>query len=223
MEGLIQSCEQMEEFILEMGFVPLFKNHIYGFSIEEHCDPRLWFSDKEEGPWEWKGPIARNKKCIYGKFFNQKAGFISLDWAKDFINYRRDGYDFDARFDDGLSTYGDKEIYECIEKYKQILSKGVKRKCNYGSDGKKGFDTIITRLQMQTYIIVSDFEYEISKKGEQYGWGVAKYSTPEVILGKKFVHDAYRRNSEKSKERILTYLKEHYPGYTEKQYMKIVG
>ena len=30
--------------------------------------------------------------------FGKKAGFISLKLWPDFCNYRRDGYDFDARF-----------------------------------------------------------------------------------------------------------------------------
>ena len=49
-------------------------------------DPRLWFSD-EEGPWEWKGPVIRNMNCAYGKLFNGKAGYVSLEWLPDFANY----------------------------------------------------------------------------------------------------------------------------------------
>ncbi len=85
MEKIIHTMEDMEQFILEMGFVPLFANEIPGFSIEEHCDPNIWFKKDVDGPWEWKGPIILNQKCIYGKFFHNKTGFISLKWAKDFF------------------------------------------------------------------------------------------------------------------------------------------
>ena len=52
--------------------------------------------------------MLQNKELVYGKFFEKKAGFISLKLWPDFCNYRRDGYDFDARSDDGLAPYKDK-------------------------------------------------------------------------------------------------------------------
>ena len=63
-------------------------------------------------PLKWK--IRRSGKCLYGKLFNKKAGFVSREWIPDFANFRRDGYDFDARWDDGLASYKDKELYEAI-------------------------------------------------------------------------------------------------------------
>lgn len=53
-------CKQdLIEAVQTFGIVPLFANSIPGFSVEEHCDPRCWFSDTEEGVWEWKGPVIR--------------------------------------------------------------------------------------------------------------------------------------------------------------------
>ncbi|MFR2172976.1 MAG: hypothetical protein ACLS5Z_06340 [Clostridium fessum] len=68
-DGLIAAVEQY-------GFLPFFRNEIHGFSIEELCPPELWFADDVDGPWEWKGPVARSGKCLYGKLFNKKAGFV---------------------------------------------------------------------------------------------------------------------------------------------------
>ena len=102
-DGLIAAVEQY-------GFLPFFRNEIHGFSIEELCPPELWFADDVDGPWEWKGPAARSGKCLYGKLFNKKAGFVSREWIPDFANFRRDGYDFDARWDDGLASYKDKVL-----------------------------------------------------------------------------------------------------------------
>ncbi len=56
------------------------------------------------------------------------------------MNYRRDGYDYDARYEDGLGFYKDKEL----------------------------FDTIMTRLQMQSYVCVADFVYAKGKSGVAY-------------------------------------------------------
>ncbi|EKC51048.1 hypothetical protein LEA_17600, partial [human gut metagenome] len=43
----------------------------------------------------------------------------------------RDGYDFDALYDDGLANYRDKELYELLERESPILSGELKRKGNY--------------------------------------------------------------------------------------------
>lgn len=112
--GQLHSADDLIAAVEQYGFLPFFRNEIHGFSIEELCPPELWFADDVDGPWEWKGPAARSGKCLYGKLFNKKAGFVSREWIPDFANFRRDGYDFDARWDDGLASYKDKELYESI-------------------------------------------------------------------------------------------------------------
>lgn len=169
----IHSAEDIWVLVQEMGFLPLFQNEIKGFSIEEHTPSSLWFSDTEPGPWEWKGPVIRMGDCFYGKFFAGKAGYISKEWFPAFANYRRDGYDFDALYDDGKAARKDKYIYDTVAKDGSLLTGELKKKCNYGKGGNKGFETVITRLQMQTYLVVEDFEYLRDKTGTTYGWGVA--------------------------------------------------
>ena len=85
---MLRSSDDLEAKVIEIGFLPFFHNSVKVFSIQEMVDPRLWFSD-EEGPWEWKGPVIRNMNCAYGKLFNGKAGYVSLEWLPDFANYRR--------------------------------------------------------------------------------------------------------------------------------------
>ena len=65
------------------------------------------------------------------KILWKKAAFISAQWFSDFANFRRDGYDFDALYDDGLANYRDKELYELLERESPILSGELKRKGNY--------------------------------------------------------------------------------------------
>ena len=204
----LKSKEDIIRLVDEIGFLPFFKNEINGFSIEEHTPRELWFSDAADGPWEWKGPIARSGNCLYGKFFGNKAGFISIGWFPDFANYRRDGYDFDSRYDEGLAQTKDKNVYDKITEHGVLLSKQLKKICNYCKGGNKGFDTVITRLQMQSYVCISDFEYMRDKYGQQYGWGVAKYSTPEKLYGYDKITEAYSMEPEESERRIIKHLKD---------------
>ncbi len=201
----VDSCESLVALVQEVGFLPFFANAVRGFSVEECCPPALWFTD-EEGPWEWKGPVARTKTCIYGKFFNGKAGFVSREWAADFCNLRRDGYDFDARCDEGLAPYKDAHVYNTVAAEGHLLSKRLKQLCNYKKGGNTGFETVITRLQMQTYLCISDFIYEKDRHGKPYGWGVAVYSTPEEVLGYGRVSAAYKKAPAQSEEDILAQL-----------------
>lgn len=219
----IRSENELIELVEQCGFLPFFANEISGFSVEEHTPPELWFSDEADGPWEWKGPAARSGKCVYGKLFRNKAGFVSREWFPDFLNYRRDGYDFDARYDDGLAPHKDKELFDIVLERKSLLSKEIKKIGGYGKDGKKGYETIITRLQMQTYIIAEDFDYMLDAHGEPYGWGVARYTTPEERFGEELVRAAYRREPSESKERIFAHLRGLLPSAEERQILKIIG
>ena len=219
----LRSAGTIAALVQEIGFLPFFPNGISGFSIEENCPPELWFSDTLEGPWEWKGPIIRMGNCVYGKFFRGRAGYVSLKWFPDFANYRRDGYDFDARFDDELASFKDKTLYDTVSENGSLLSKELKKLCNYCKGGNKGFDTIITRLQMQTYITIADFEYAQDKFGKTYGWGVARYSTPEELYGYDIVTGAYKRDPKESRERIVAHLKNILPDASELQITKLIG
>lgn len=217
------SKKDIIEIVEYLGFLPFFKNNIDGFSIEEMCPRELWFSKDVDGPWEWKGPLIKEGGFLYGKLFCGKAGFVAKRFVPDLVNYRRDGYDFDSRFDDELASYKDKNIFDTIDENKILLSKELKRICNYTKNGNIGFETVTTRLQMQTYVCVNDFVYMRDKTGKEYGWGVAEYTTPEHLLGYDFVRSAYKRKPLASKEILLTHLKTVLPEADEKHIERIIG
>ena len=220
----ITSYDDLKEAVQELGFLPFFPCAVPGFSIEENVDPALWYSSGDDWKvWEWKGPLINDLRCAYGKFFGKKAVYISKDWFADFANYRRDGYDFDARFEDGLASYRDKRLYELIDENGPVLSKCLKALGNYRKGGNKGFDTSITRLQAQGYVIISDFVYMVDKNGNEYGWGVAEYATPEQFLGAEFTDQVYARPPQESYERILEHMRKILPGAEEKDIRKLLG
>ena len=105
----IRTWKELIHWVNEVGFLPLFANEIEGFSAEEHVSPNFWWTENpEQDPWLWREYIARSHEAAYGKFFDRKAGFISLEWLPHFANYRRGGYDFDARWQDGLANIREK-------------------------------------------------------------------------------------------------------------------
>lgn len=212
------------------GIVPYFSNSIPGFSLEEHCPPQILFSDSGDDTWEWKGAVIRETGCAYGKFFEKKCAYVRRDLFLDLANYRRDGYDFDARYDDGLARAQDKQLYDLIEEQAPVLSKVLRQSGGYAysghwqkTEGKKGFDPSITRLQEQCYVIVSDFVYTLDKKGNRRGWGVAQYSTPEKFMGEFFSEQVYQRSPEESYARLLDHLRRCFPGAEDRQLKRFLG
>lgn len=218
----ITSYKKMAEAVQKCGFLPLFANRIAGFSVEEHTPPRYWFSDDIDGPWEWKGPVIREIGCVYGKFFGGKTGFITREWFPDFANWRRDGYDYDARCDEGLAPYGDRNVYDTLAAHGSLLSKDLKLFSGYGKSKRQKFEAVIARLQAGGYIVVEDFQYEIDRTGKPYGWGVARYTTPEKLYGKEFTDSVYQRSPEESKERIKRHLTELFPEVPEKDILRFM-
>lgn len=223
---IVNSRQGLMDLIDKIGFVPFFENEIEGFSLEEHIARECWYDGQDPWPaWEWKGPVIRELGCAYGKFLRGKAMYVSAKWFPDFANFRRDGYDFDARYDDGLASYHDKELFEVLDANAPILSKELKRIGGYsGGKGtaKKGFDTSITRLQKQCYVIISDFGHSTDKFGNEYGWGIAEYSTPEKFFGKKFTDAVYKRTPEESYDRIVKHLKKILPNASEEAIQRIL-
>ena len=219
---LIRSAEDLTALVQEVGFLPFFRNDIEGFSIAECTPPELWFSATEDGPWEWKGPVARTKTCLYGKFFRKKACFVSAELAPDFLNYRRDGYDFDARFDEGLAYHSDKPVFDAVAASGPITTDRLKLACGFDK-GSKSFDPAVTRLQMQTYLCIADFVYREDRHGKPYGWGVAQYATPEQVLGYDAARSAYCREPRESGARLLEHLSRLLPDAGEKALMKVIG
>ena len=219
----IRTKQDMIDAVETFGFLPFFAGSIPGFSLEEHVVGDVWYTASGEWKaWEWKGPVIREAGCAYGKFLENKAVFISREWFPDFANYRRDGYDFDARFDDGLASYRDRDLFELVDANAPILSKRLKAQGNYRKDGKKGFDASITRLQAQCYVIISDFVYAMTKSGSTYGWGVAEYSTPEKFFGEDFTGRVYQKSPEESYQRIFDHLRSLFPDADENTIRKIL-
>ena len=220
----IGSEEELTKAIDELGFIPFFENGIRGFSLEEHIAQGCWYGGSDPWrAWEWKGPVINMSHCAYGKFMWNKAVYISREWFPDFANYRRNGYDFDARYEDGLASRDDKYLYDLLDANAPILSKPLKALGNYRKGGKKGFDSSITRLQKQCYIIISDFRYATDRYGNEYGWGIAEYTTPEKYWGDAFTDQVYKRSPEESYERLLCHFKKILPEADEKALNMMLG
>lgn len=220
----LHTVQDAINYINEIGFLPLFKNSIPGFSLEERTVPEYWWcGNPKVDPWEWRELIARSGEVAYGKFFEKKAGFISREWLPYFANFRRDGYDFDALWDDEKASRRQKKIMDLFNAEAEIYSNEIKARAGFGKGGEKGFDGTMTDLQMKTYLTVRDFRQRKNKKGELYGWPIAIYSKPESIWGYEHVTSRYNENPLDSGKAIAQHIRELYPIAKADAIRKLIG
>ena len=210
--GRIKSSSELTEFINDLGFLPLFKNSVTGFSVEEMTAAQGWFGGiLGEDPWAWREVIAEEGQLAYGKLFANRAGFISREWYPIFAAYRRNGYDFDSRYEDGLASYRAKKIMDVLEQTEVLPSNELKMTAGFGKGGEKGFEGVMTSLQMQTYITVHSFRRRVNKKNEEYGWSVANFTLSENLFGTDHVRSQYQLSKAEAKQRIMDQVKARFP------------
>ena len=220
----IQSWEELIGWIDEVGFLPLFKNEIAGFSVEEHTSDLWWWSgEAEQDPWEWRQLIARSGQAAYGKFFGRRAGFISRDWFPHFANWRRDGYDFDSRWDEELASLRQKRIMDQLAAGDELSSFELKRRAGFGREGEKNFEGIVTDLQMGGYLLIRDFRRRLNKKGLPYGWPISVYAAPEALWGYAHVTSAYAAEPAQSRELICRQVQKNFPAAAEAGLQRVMG
>lgn len=224
---MIASKEQLEQAALQYGLLPFFSNAIPGFSVEEMAAPGMLFGETtgDYGCWEWKGPVIREQTTAYGKFFRRKAGFVALELYPDFLNFRRAYYPLQAESQES-------ELLEIIRQ-REVSTAAELRSTVFGPKARKVrphtlfdvmqrekplhrqvLETPLQRLQMGGRLLIADFEYKHTVKGDRYGWGVALYTTPEIWFGNDIA--VVDRTPEESFERLVCCLEGKLPGINRK-------
>ena len=154
--------------------------------------------------------------CMYGKFFNKKAGFISQEWWPDFCNYRR-----------SKSPRPDEEsiggaILSTLQSSGSLITRELRAACGFTGKGMRSkFDGYLSRLEMATYIVTEDFIYPRDKHNHEYGGGRSLLNTPEDLYGREVCQCI--RSPQESYQRIFEHLKEILPDASDTQIIKIIG
>ena len=219
----LKTAEDLKRRVREMGFLPLFGNEVKGFSAEEMTRAQDWWSDDPAvDPWIWRQILARDGEIAYGKFFAGKAGFISKEWLPLFVNWRRDGYDFDALWDDEKASMRQKRIMDLFPEGAEHFSFETKALAGFGKGGERNFEQTVSALQHDLYLVVRDFRQRLNKRFEPYGWSIAVYTTPETQWGYDAVHADYDNDPALAGERILARARELFPDAPEAAIRKIL-
>lgn len=217
----IHTDAQLIEFIHQIGFLPLLNSGIPGFSAEELVDEDCRYVVFADGGWDWplwrwKGTIVTEGGCMYGKFFDKKAGFISKEWWPDFFNYRRSIHPVPQT--DSIED----TILITLREHDSLITRQLRNLCGFTGKGMRSkFDGYVTRLQMGCHIVTEDFVYPRDKHNHEYGWGWSLLTTPEQLYGRDACH------CERSPQESYTLLLEHFqailPDASDRQIRRLIG
>lgn len=224
MEGIgkieIHSCAQLIETVQRVGFLPLLGCGIEGFSADEMVDEECRYVVFPDGGWDWpmwkwKGTVVTEGNCVYGKFFNKKAGFISREWWADFCNYRRSVNPVPEE-----GTIED-AVLATLRSEGSLITRELRAACGFdGPKMRSRFDGYVTRLQMGCYVVTEDFVYPRDKHNREYGWGWSLLTTPEELYGREAC--LCSRTAEESLQRIVSYLHSLLPDASEKDIRRLI-
>ncbi len=216
----ISTCHELMEVIEELGFLPLLDGGVVGFSAEEMVDADCRYVATDEGwdwpLWKWKGPIITEGSCVYGKFFNSKAGFVSKRWWPDWCNWRR------STMPEPAPGSIEETILLTLQEHGSLITRELRAMCGFtGGKMRSRFDSYVTRLQMQCLIITEDFVYPKDRHGRDYGWGWSLLTTPERLLGKEMCQ--CDNSPEQSRQIIAEHLHHILPNASQAQIDRLIG
>ena len=217
---MIHNATELMDYIQQVGFLPLLDSGIAGYSADEAVDPDCRYVLLDDGGWDWplwdwKGPIVTESDCVYGKFFNKKAGFVSRSWWPDLYNWRRHSHPAPS------PGSIEETILMTLREHGSMITRDLRRACGFTEPKMRSrFDGYVTRLQMACRIVTEDFVYPQDKHGKRYGWGWALLSTPEQLLGKEACH--CDRTPEESLARMLDHLRRRLPRASEQQITRLI-
>lgn len=218
---LLHSCSELIDYIDEVGFLPLLRMGIPGWSAEEVTDEDCQYTRLPDGGWEWrlwewKGTILQESGCAYGKFFKGKAAFISRAWWPDFCNYRR------SLGPDPVDGSIERSILDVLRSEGSLITRDLRTACGFtGPKMRSRFDAYVTRLEMNGYIVTENFVYPRDRHGREYGWGWSLLTTPETLFGPASCHPG--RTPEESRKRILDQLRTILPAGSDPQLGSLLG
>ena len=217
---MIHSATELVDFIYDVGFLPLLNSGVSGFSAEDVVDDDCRYVVYSDGGWDWplwkwKGPIVTEGGCVYGKFFDKKAGFVSRDWWPDLYNWRRHTHPAP------VAGSVEEAILLTLREQGSLITRELRAACGFtGPKMRSRFDGYVTRLQMACRIVTQDFVYPRDKHGHEYGWGWSLLTTPEQLLGKEACQCP--RAPQDSYQRMLEHLGHILPGATLPELTKIL-
>lgn len=187
------------------------------FSWEEQPyitdSPIRWHTeDPETDPWEWRMRVLEEGRGIaYAKVFFRVGGYITREWAPDFLAIRRGGVDFEDLWAEGTISNAARRVYEAARSLPRVLVPELKSMAAFGREENAAFEQALTELQMRMLLTICGQRRRRNQFGEEYGWHCTELCTVEQFWGEDFVRAAGEIDPEEAEARITARVLELNP------------
>lgn len=197
----------------------------YAWNKQENIEsPIKWHTgDPETDPWQWRMRVLEERDDIaYSKVFFRTSGYITKEWYPYFLSVRRQGKSFEQAYEDGEISHAAKVIYDIVSENGSVPLHEIKRLGGFAKEDKSRFDRAMTDLQMKMYITMCGRASKLNKSGEEYGWNVTVFCTPESFFGEDLIENAMRIPPEEAADKIRGQVLRLNPKAEEKKIRKFI-
>lgn len=207
----INQYSEFTAMVEDLGFMTLSKNCIDYANLTDLTTEEQWHTGLATDPWQWRVNIEKDHKAAYGKLFDKKPGFISLQWYPIFLSARRKGRSFAEIYSEGLISNDAKQIYDLFKYHQSLAVHEIKALGGFMKETNSKYENAMCELQMWMFITVNGTKHKLSAKGEPYGWPSTAYSTVETWAGDQLIEQAMGIKPEDALDEIILRVQDFVP------------
>ncbi|SCX91598.1 AlkZ-related protein [Alkaliphilus peptidifermentans] len=219
----ISEYSEFISMVKDIGFMTLSNNRIDFPCLSDLTNQEEWHTGLSTDPWLWRVSIEKDRKAAYGKLFDKKPGFISLEWYPKFLAAKRSGRNFSEIYSAGLISNYAKQIYDLFEDDTILAVHEIKSLGGFTKDLNSKYEAAMCELQMWMFITVKGSKQKISAKGEPYGWPSTAYSTVEAWAGDKIMEESNNIKPKDAMEEIFQRIREISPDIEPKKIKRFLN
>ena len=207
----IQSWDELIEWIDEIGFLPLFKNEVDGFSVEENTADLYWWSGDGAGPLGVAVPHGPQRQGGLWKVLRQEGRLHLQSLVSPLRQLAAGRVRLRQPLGRRAGSHAPEADHGLLSGQEEWFSFALKQRAGFGKGGEKNFEGTVTDLQMGGYLLIRDFRQRINKRGAPYGWPLSIYTTPEALWGYDHISSAYSVDPAESKTMIYEQVRKNFP------------
>ncbi|WP_152559245.1 hypothetical protein [Tumebacillus flagellatus] len=184
MATVVDTYEQVQDMIREIGILPLSSFIPEYPSLEGVTRKEAWHTGSDTDPWLWRDRAAGEGVAAYGRFFKKKPILVSRDLYPYLQAVLRDEWEVDARYEDGQLSHAAKRIYEAVRDNGGIDTKALRVAVGMqDKDSKNDYDKALIELQETGDLVIAGIdERRLNDQGLKSGWNSTCYELADRWL-----------------------------------------
>jgi len=220
---VLNTYTEFTDYLRLIGFMPLSNNKVGFPSLSSLTPEGAWHTDEASDPWIWRRRVVEEKLSAYGKFFDKKPSFITLEWLPYFLAARRGTQTVKSLYERGNLSLTAKNLYALLGEHDQIAAHDLRPLLGLGKESKTQIENAMIELQMGMFLTISDMVRKVSADGEPYGWPSACLMKIEDYLGTEVISKAQAIDPSTARAAIITHAQKTLPEATDRVLGKFLG